>query len=81
MLTYNPGQKSWDIFAFVALFTTTHAPTPLTPACNVDPMYPHFFLKGGGGGEGRGTCQAVLKKIALFYVVYEGIITLTSQGL
>jgi len=24
-----------------------------TPACNVEPMYPHFFLKGKGGGGGR----------------------------
>ena len=24
-----------------------------TPACNVESMYPHFFLKRGGGG-GRG---------------------------
>ena len=77
MQTYNPGQKSWSIFAFVALFTTTHAP-PL-PRMQRWAHAPAFFLEGRRG-EGRGEeLSGICKKDST--VLIEGIVTLTFQGL
>ena len=50
-----------------------------TPACNVESMYPHFLLKRGEGGGGRGGVRelpGICQKDST--VLIEGIITLTS---
>ena len=43
--------KRLGTYLHLRRFLQPHMPLP-TPACNVEPMYPHCLFKGGGRGEG-----------------------------
>ena len=77
---YNPGQKSWDKFALLALLGTRQtrlqvhlpnlglAPLPPLPPYNGENYYLQFLMifniVFGGGGGGRGEEKRVFKRKA-----------------